>query len=72
MSGLQIGELASLATALLWTLSALAWTLAGKHIGAVAVSFIRLVIASALMMLYEYAARGLCLPTDAGIRTWFW
>ncbi len=72
MSGLQIGELAALATALLWTLSALAWTLAGKHVGAVAVSFIRLVIACVLMMLYGYVVRGLWLPTDASLRTWLW
>ena len=35
----QIGELASLATAVLWTLSAVAWTSAGKRIGALAVVF---------------------------------
>ena len=72
MSGLQIGQLAALATALLWTLSAVAWTLAGKHVGAVAVSFIRLVIACVLMMLYGYVVRGLWLPADASPRTWLW
>ncbi len=35
----QIGELAALATAVLWTLSALAWTAAGKHVGALGRGF---------------------------------
>ena len=39
MTNQHIGEWAALATAMLWTLSALAWTSAGKHIGALAVSF---------------------------------
>ncbi len=71
MSGLHLGELAALATALLWTLSALAWTSAGRHIGALAVSFIRLVLACGLMAGYGYAFRGLWLPTDADAQTWF-
>jgi len=70
MTELQTGELLALATALLWTFSSLAWTSAGKRIGALAVSFIRLVIASVFMMLYCRVARGLWLPTDADARTW--
>ena len=65
-----VGELAALATALLWTFSALAWTAAGKHIGALAVSFVRLVIACGLMVLYCRTVRGLWLPSDADARTW--
>ena len=70
MLGSHIGELAALATALLWTLSALAWTSAGKRIGSLAVSFLRLPIAVAMMMVYGQIARGHCLPTDADTRTW--
>lgn len=70
MSELQIGELLALATALLWTLSSLAWTSAGRRIGALAVSFIRLVIAAVFMMAYCRVARGLWLPTDADRNTW--
>lgn len=70
MSNLEAGELAALATALLWTLSALCWTYSGKYIGALAVSFIRLVMASALLMLYGYITRGLWLPSDAPLHTW--
>ena len=72
MLGSHIGELAALATALLWTLSALAWTSAGKRIGSLAVSFLRLPIAVAMMMVYGQIARGRCLPTDADAETWLY
>ncbi len=45
---LHCGELAAVATALLWTLSTLAWTSAGRRIGVVSVRVIRLVIATLL------------------------
>jgi drug/metabolite transporter (DMT)-like permease len=70
MSELQTGELLALATALLWTFSSLAWTSAGRRIGALAVSFIRLVIAAAFMIAYCRVTRGLWLPTDADASTW--
>jgi drug/metabolite transporter (DMT)-like permease len=70
MSHEQLGELAALATAVLWTLSALAWTSAGRHIGALAVAFLRLVLATVLMMLYEWLSRGKPLPLDASWQTW--
>jgi drug/metabolite transporter (DMT)-like permease len=70
MSGPHVGELAALLTALLWTFSALAWTVAGKRVGALAVSFIRLIIACGLMIGYSRAIRGLWLPSDADLRTW--
>lgn len=70
MSNSYIGELAALLTAFLWTLSALCWTYSGKYIGALAVSFLRLVMASAMLMLYGYITRGLWLPSDAPLHTW--
>jgi drug/metabolite transporter (DMT)-like permease len=70
MTTVQLGELAAIGTALLWTLSALAWTSAGKHIGTVALSFIRLVVAMLMLAVYGKLVRGLALPTDATPRTW--
>jgi drug/metabolite transporter (DMT)-like permease len=67
----HLGEVAALATALLWTLSILAWTSAGKHIGALAVSFIRLLFASVFLMTYGQTVRGLVLPIDASPLTWW-
>jgi hypothetical protein len=71
MTDLQFGELAACGTAMLWTLSALAWTSAGKSIGVLAVSFIRLVFTCLFLATYGIAFRGLWLPTDADARTWF-
>ena len=70
MTSEQIGELAALATAVLWTLSAVAWTSAGKHIGALAVGFLRLLLAVGMLMAYGYCHRGLAWPSDADPRVW--
>jgi drug/metabolite transporter (DMT)-like permease len=70
MTSQHIGETAAVGTAILWTFSTLAWTSAGRHIGALAVSFIRLTIAITMLMVCGLFARGLALPTDAGARTW--
>ncbi len=66
----QIGEFAALSTAVLWTLSALAWTSAGKHVGSLAVGFLRLVLAVGMLMAYGYFRRGLAWPSDAPLRVW--
>jgi drug/metabolite transporter (DMT)-like permease len=70
MSDLQFGELAALATAVFWTLSALAWTFTAERIGAMAVCFIRLIMAAVMLILYERLARGLWWPSDASLRDW--
>ncbi len=43
------GEMAGLATACLWACSALAWSLSGRRVGAVAVSFLRIALASLIL-----------------------
>jgi drug/metabolite transporter (DMT)-like permease len=70
MNPLQLGEWAALANAVLWTLSAVAWTSAGRRIGALAVSFLRLVMAVGMLMAYGYVHRGLAWPADADARVW--
>jgi drug/metabolite transporter (DMT)-like permease len=70
MSKEHLGELAALATAVLWTLSSLAWTSAGRHVGALAVAFIRLVLAVALYLPVLYAADGMSLLMSADLRAW--
>jgi len=68
-----MGELAALATAVLWTLSAVAWTLAGRYTSATAIAFIRLVISCWFLSAHGLIFRqGLVLPTDASSETWFW
>jgi drug/metabolite transporter (DMT)-like permease len=65
-----LGELAAIGTAFLWTLSALSWTSAGKHIGALPVSFIRMLIACVYLSIYGLIVRRMALPLDADADTW--
>ena len=66
----MVGEWAAAGTALLWTLSSLAWTSAGRHVGATAVSFIRLLLTIPMLMACGWLIRGLPLPSDADATTW--
>ena len=70
MTGMQIGELSAVAAAVLWTLSTLAWTSSGRRIGALPVSFHRLLITCVFLAVYGGLVRGRCLPTDASGQTW--
>jgi len=70
MKGMQIGEIAAVAAAVLWTLSTLAWTSSGRRIGALAVSFHRLMITGVLLAVYGGVVRGRWLPNDADGQTW--
>ncbi len=70
MGWIQTGELAAMGTALLWTLSALAWTSAGQRVGALAVSFIRLGVACVFLLGYGQLFRGISFPSDASAETW--
>jgi drug/metabolite transporter (DMT)-like permease len=65
-----VGEWAALGTAFLWTLSALAWTSAGRRVGTLSVCFIRLVITCGYLLAYGRLVRGLWLPSDASSHAW--
>lgn len=69
---LKIGELAALATAFCWTITALAFETASRKVGSVAVNIIRLVMALVLLSLYSYLTRGMIFPIDADAHTWYW
>ncbi|MCS7304186.1 MAG: DMT family transporter [Thermoguttaceae bacterium] len=66
----HLGELAALGTAMLWTLSTLAWTSAGRYIGALPISFIRLLLTLVLVAGYQMLFYGTILPLPADGRTW--
>lgn len=70
MTAEQTGELAALGTALLWTLSTLAWTSAGRHVGATAVCLIRLVLAAVFLAIFGRLTRGEWWPGTASLQTW--
>ena len=60
------GEVAALATALFWSLSAIAWALAGRRVGSVAVTTIRAALAAVCMALLHRAWFGTWWPQSLG------
>ncbi len=66
------GELAALATAFCWTLTALSFESAGKRVGSLAVNLVRLVMAFVILSIVGWIARGHVLPTDASPSAWLW
>lgn len=68
----HLGEIAALATAVCWTLNAVAYELAGKKVGSLSVSYLRLFVAISLISVTAFFSRGLALPVDASGHNWLW
>ena len=68
----HIGEIAALATALCWTITAVTFETAGKKVGSISVNLIRLIFALILISIYNFFSRGMILPIDASSSTWLW
>ena len=68
----HLGEIAALATAICWTVTAVCFESAGNKVGSLAVNFIRLIIAFVLLGSFTLITRGLFLPFDATGSTWLW
>jgi drug/metabolite transporter (DMT)-like permease len=66
------GELAALATALFWTITALAFEAAGRRVGSLSLNLIRLSIGFAFLTVYLSVVRGRPLPLDASVHQLFW
>lgn len=67
------GETAALVTALLWTVSTLSFSSAGRRVGSLAVNWIRLVMALGFLTIHGLLLRGgKPFPTDASPETWLW
>ncbi len=66
------GEIAALATAFCWTVTAMAFESAGKRVGSLPVNLLRLLMAIVLLSAYTLVVRGRLLPTDASAHAWFW
>lgn len=67
-----MGEIAGLATSLMWALSSLLFSSASKAIGSQNTNRIRLLFATVLMMLTHWIVFGQPLPLNAGLDHWFW
>jgi drug/metabolite transporter (DMT)-like permease len=66
------GELAALATACFWTVTALSFEFASKRVGSLAVNMIRLTFAFVLLAILTSVTRGMVLPLDASLHAWIW
>jgi drug/metabolite transporter (DMT)-like permease len=66
------GELASLLTAFLWTLTALVFESASLKVGSLPVNFIRLFMGLFFLSVFTFFYRGHFLPTDATLHNWTW
>ncbi|MBN2485578.1 MAG: DMT family transporter [Bacteroidales bacterium] len=66
------GELAALAVAIFWTITALAFERASFKIGSLAVNIIRLFIGFVFLSAFTFFYRGSLLPADATTHNWLW
>jgi len=67
-----IGEFAALATALLWSFSAIFFTLGGRYVGSTVLNRTRLVIGLVYLSIALFITKGQFLPINAGYNHWFW
>ncbi len=70
--GSYFGELAALATAFFWTVTALSFEAAGKRVGSLSVNLIRLCLGFIFLTAYAAIFRGAALPLDASLHAWIW
>ena len=70
--GDHIGALAALATAVAWTVTALAFEYAANRIGAMALNFLRLAAGCIFLGLWCLFTQGFFLPLNAPGSAWLW
>ena len=68
----HIGEIASLAVAFCWTMSALYFEKAGRTVGSLSVNLIRIFLAVIFLGITLVLTGGSFFPTDATSENWFW
>lgn len=66
------GEFAALATAIFWTITALAFESASLKVGSLSVNIIRLVFGFIFLTVFVRIRRGMFLPCDASVENWTW
>jgi len=66
------GELAALATALLWSCSSILFTFGGRYVGSTILNRTRLVIGLCYLSVLHSIIYGKFLPVTAGSHNWFW
>jgi drug/metabolite transporter (DMT)-like permease len=64
------GEIASLLTAIFWTITALAFEASSKRVGSMIVNLFRLIVGFFFLTIFTWFYRGILFPTDATPQTW--
>jgi len=72
LSQSHIGEIASILTAVCWTLSALFFQRAGAKVGSLSVNIIRIFLGILFLGITTFFTRGMFFPMDATPYNWFW
>ena len=67
-----IGELAALATSVVWSGTSVLFTKATQQVGSLIVNRIRVILALIFLMLLNWAFDGYLLPINAGAERWTW
>lgn len=68
----HLGELAALATAFCWAITATSFEAAGKKIGSEPLNIIRLVIGLFFLSIFTFITKGAAIPIDATFEAWKW
>ncbi len=69
---MKLGQLAALATAICWTLTALCFEYSSKKLSSLSVNVIKMYLAFALFTVFAWIFRGKPFPTDASVFAWLW
>jgi drug/metabolite transporter (DMT)-like permease len=72
MISTHLGEFAALLTAFFWTITALAFTGAGKRIGSLSVNLWRLIIGIIFLCSFSYIRFNSFFPHDIELKGWLW
>ncbi len=67
-----IGELAALATSIIWAGTSVLFTKSTQQVGPIIVNRIRIILALFFLMLLNWAFYGYLLPFEAGADRWLW
>lgn len=68
----KLGQLAALATAICWTLTALCFEYSSKKLSSLSLNVIKMYLAFALFAVFAWIFRGNPFPTDASVFAWGW
>lgn len=69
---IYLGEIAALATAFCWSITATSFEVAGKKVGSQPLNLIRLLIGIIFLSIFTWLTRGYAFPIDASFETWKW